>query len=543
MRVNGRAIARVRIALDKRYEFNHLDMNKLHDGENNVEIALYEHSLNTPPKKVIPYRLAKRRANVATGELLFEGGAGQAGNLFAREDNEDGHYVYGYAEYGVSNNIALRAGVANSEENATSKTVGINIGLSPTLNWDTEYWHNKYARRLETEMDYDNEKINLNYHFEYRDDNEAGKSQKHRFHAYIHPTARWNFSTTAYYENLAQGGDDKYFTATLNARLNDSLNAQLHRDRHNDYSYRLDWRPDNRYSLGLHGDKHQDELYAQYRLNQKTTIGGSVEKERGESDLFYHAYVEHDFNDKNHLYAGYSHYRAQNGYQIDWRYQVNRGLNFYLGYRKNDVSFNHFMDGVDDEPLDREYAYLRFSMDLSNTPGAGYQFKPHRYSNKGSVLADITFDADIPLDSEQIALQLNRHQVPAQKLANGKYLIENIPAGTYALSLDNKNLPIEYSTQTLPEVIIAVDKAATTVVPYQLQKTLGVSGKLSDGASSVTITAYHNGEKITSTESNDFGYYQLLGLVPAEYDIRAQGYRTQRVKLERNYLFEVDLEK
>lgn len=543
LRVNGRAIARVRIALDKRYEFKNLDLNQLHDNEYNVEIALYEYNLANQPLKVEPLYLGKRRANVGTGELLLEGGFGQLGNVLDKDRQQTNHhYAYAYAEYGLSNNIAVRLGLSDNGDLSTM--AGVNIGLSQSLNWDIAWWDNKAERRYRTWLEYSLNNFTLNYHFNYLDKDNGITEKRQSLYAYYRPADWLNFSLGAYRNRYSNKADEDYFTASVNARLTPQLNVQVNRDRDDQYSYRINWNAEQWNShFSFTGDEEKNGFYARYRLSKETDIGLDLARRHNSSQLFSQIYTTHDFNENNRLYLAYNHYRSQSGFQVDWRYRVNKGMNIYLGYRKNNVGLD-----IDDSIIsndnyvnDSSYAYLRFDMSLTKTPNSGLHFNPYNYTNNGAILADIRYDDDIPLNDEEIALQLNRYSVKAEKLANGKYLINNIKPGVYQLRLDDRNLPIEYNTNNLPKPMVKVANAATTVVPYHLRKSLGISGKVEHANANTVITVYQGDTAITKTRANSFGYYQLTGLKPGTYQIKADGYQTITVKLDKTYLFEVDL--
>lgn len=556
LRINSRPIARVRIGLDKRYEFRNLDASRLYDNEYNVEIALFEHNFSNQPLKVIPYRLAKRQSNVGTGELLVEAGMGQVGNVLDGEQHSNSdNYLYGYMEYGLHNNVGVRGGVAKNDK--TAGMVGLNVGLSQQANWDISYRHEHDRKQWQSLLSYQAKHFSANYQYDYqqnqqsnaaKNNNKTTEEQRHTLYLYYRPNDYLNASTNIYYNEYSDKADENYFTATLNVRPHQRLYGSISRDRDNEYSYRLNWQvPDNKTHIGIDGDKASNGLSIDHNLTAKTNIGAAWRHYRDDEADFYRAYVNYQWNEKNKLFANVNRRGQETGYELGWQSEINRGLSFSLGYQHN-RSVVGDVTNADNSPVfgqsptlaDNHYLYLQFNISLARTPGYGYRFDKRGYSNNGTIIADIQYDKDLAIDSDKMQLQLNGQGVRSEKIADGRYVIHGVRPGVYEMGLDNKNLPIEYSADNLDKATIKVEHAATTVVPYHLQKRLGLSGQLSQ-ATETTVTVSQNGKVVSTTQSNDFGYYQVLGLKPGVYQVSAKGHQSVTVTLENTFLFEVDL--
>ncbi len=559
LRINGRGIARVRVALDKRYEFKNLEVSQLRENKHQVEIALYEYESAGKPLKVIPYHLGRRQANVATGELLLEAGIGRLGNQFNKEtrsDNSDNNYHYAYGEYGLTNHIALRLGTSQSTERAT--VMGANIVLHQSLNWDVSALEYRDEKRYRSELAYERNKLALDYHYEYLQTDAGAKEHKHSLSGNFRPSERWNFYVNAEHNEYNDKPDEDYFSASVSAQLTPHLSARLSRDSDDEYSYGIDWDLSAWNSdINLSGDNDSNDISIGYSISEDTDIGLDVTKYYREYPTFRRLYAKHQFNEDNQFFASYSRRGSQSGFQLDWQYKVNKGIDVHVGYRKNNLTADISDDddntksNTDDSTGfyseagrgDSHYAYIGFEMNLSNT-SSGWYFSPYNSGGNGRILADITTDG-IPLNDSDIILKLDRHRVKAERLADGKYLIDNIKPGVYQLRLDDRNLPIEYSANDLPKPMVKVANAANTVVPYHLTKSLGVSGKIenynSNESNEVLVEVYQGDKKITEAWSNVFGYYQISGLKPATYQIKAKGYQTATVVLKETYLFEVNL--
>lgn len=549
LRINGRAVARVRIALDKQYEFKNIPLDRLYSAERNVEIALYEHNFANQPIKVIPYLLGERRSTVSTHELLVEVGGGQSGNVWDSDETQHGHYAYGYAEYGLHNNIAIRGGIDKHE--TVSSMLGVNIGLSQRTNWDIVYRRNETEKSYQSFLSYNNPKLSINHNFEYRESlvqaNHVDK--KHTLYFYYRPSDYLNFSSNIYHNRYSHQADEDDFTANANIRLTDQLYGSIYRNRDHYVGYRINWDiPSWRTKLSMTSDENQYGYYVDYQLTDKTSVGAAMLDAKDRDIQLYRGYIEHHFSDNHKLYASASYQDQQRGYEIGWYSKINKGLDVSLGYHKNQSLNRGFSDNSDtikniNEAFanDDSYVYLQFNLSLTRVPGEGFYWAQNHHHNKGSIVTEIDYDDEIPMNGDNVVLLLNNRPVSAKPLANNKYVINNVAAGVYELGLDNKDLPIEYSADGLPTATVKVANGATTVVPYHLEKRLGFSGQLINSEMITAINVYQNGELIKTVNSNPFGYYQVLGLPAGQYQVNAKGFAPINVVLDKEFVFEVDL--
>lgn len=562
LRLNGRGVARVRIGLDKHYEFTNLNLGQLYDAEYEIEVALYEHNFANEPIEIIPYTLGKRQSNVSTDELLFEAGIGLQGNVFKKKEQnkQKQTYRYAYAEYGLHNNIALRGGISKKKD--TAILLGINIGLSPTINWDIAYDKTSTHQNYQSFLSYSGKKIGANYQFQYRKSttNRTEIDKNHALYVYLRPFDAVNLGINAYHNenignnNTAPKNQETYFTANANIHFADNLYGNINRNRYGDMSYRLNWNlPEYRTNLSFSTDKYQHDIALDHQLSPDLRIGANWKHSKHQLGDWYKTYAEYQLSEKSKIFANVSHYRSNNGYQMGWQYSANNGLHISLGYQYNNNLTSHFstkateINNNDNRQQDEQhYLYLQFNLSLMHVPGSGYQFGQSYSNNNGRIIATIDRDQDLPIDNKDISLQLDGKSIQATQLSEGNYLIENLKPGIYQVGLDNKDLPIEYSAETLPRFNVKVANAATTVVPYYLEKRFGFSGKIqgiNENSQSVIVDIYQGNEKITNVQSNDFGYYQVLGLKAGNYTVKAKGYRDTTVKLTDSFLFEVDLKK
>lgn len=563
LRVNTNPVARVRIGTDKTYQFTNLNLNKLNEYKKTVEIALFEHSFSNQPIKVIPYRFNKRESNVATDELLTEVGVGMVGNaLDITKDSTDQTinndqstitsnqdkdlYTYAYAEYGLYNNMALRSGFTYSDQ--ISSLIGLNIGISPTINWDATYQNKATSHAYESLMSYAGKHVGATYQFRYqKNPNKLTKTSKsHALFLYLSPISVIDLSLNVHQnEKVDTKGKTKeaYVTAGTNIRLHKNLLASLNIDKNRNLQKKINWYlPKYHSKLFFNHDSKQYGININSEVLPNLLLGLEWQHYQQTKSEWLKAYSEFAINDNNKLFANASGQQEKRRYEFGWHHHRNNGVNLSVGYDYN-------IDNSLVKPDSRHHFYLQFNLPFIHIPQKGYHIQQYYgNNNRGAVIADIHYDESLFSDATNtnMVVKLNGKTTNARHLSDGKYLIENLKPGIYQLNLSNKNLPIEYSTDELPTVTIKVNKASTTVVPYHLEKRFGFSGKLygiQNSNQTITVDIYKGNKKITSTQSNAFGYYQVLGLKAGDYVIKAQGYKETQVTLKNGFLFEVDLNK
>jgi poly-gamma-glutamate capsule biosynthesis protein CapA/YwtB (metallophosphatase superfamily) len=142
--------------------------------------------------------------------------------------------------------------------------------------------------------------------------------------------------------------------------------------------------------------------------------------------------------------------------------------------------------------------------------------------------------------------ELDNQQVKASLLGtqatHSQYLISNIKAGDYTLTMDAENLPLEYSTGKLLTPRIRVSNYAPTSVPIQLEKSYGVSGKLADAKEGVVIDIYQGATLIQSVTTGSYGYFQTFGLAPNTYRLKAKGYEAVSIEVTDNFVMQLLLQ-
>lgn len=599
LRLDGRAVARVQISLDGRYEFLNLDVSQLNLIDNLVEVAIFAYPLARQPLEVRPIFLGKRRTNAATNELLVEAGIGRAGNAFNSNDNNDDTAAHIYAEYGLSNRLAIR-GSANTnlqnskdDDDSISWHTGVNYTPSAHSNIDLSYANTPTQDLWQAQVQYNLEKIWANYQYNLREydpvvTTSQGKQRDERHQLFLNyqPSSKTSINLNQYYEDIANNlNSDKYYAyAGINHRFNNTLNGGLNWDTRGDrYNYRLSWQDINshaydnrsgRNTVGLSGNNDGDTLSLRHQLNDQTSLGQSISYRHRHSDLLYQGDINHRFNGigfggdsasplstvSNLLSVGYSLYDNKVGWQADWQLIHQNSINFSLGYK------HKYVDSISTDRLDgllideggfirdnslptwtqNKYLYARLSFDMFKAPKQGLKLGNYPRQNLGSVIVDIAHPAEPQIGSEAMTFTLDNQKVDASLLGSSdtssQYLISNIRAGDYMLNMDAKDLPLEYSTGELPTPRIRVTNYAPTSVPFKLQKTYGISGKLANAKQDIEIGIYQSNQLIQSTTSGSFGYFQIFGLPSATYTLKSPGYQEQQVVIDDDFVMQIVLQ-
>ena len=640
LRINGRAIARVQIGLDGRYEFLNLDVSQLALTETLVEMAIFAYPLAQQPLEIRPIILGKRRTNAATDELIIETGIGRTGDFINSNNRYNSYNNFGdsdshtaahlYTEYGINNRLAVRGGVNNNlqnpqdYDNALSWHVGANFSPTPYTNTDLSYAHTPIEELWQAQFQYQRKKLLANYQYQARQFDESYLNaitpnalqtsqldeQRHQLLLNYQPSDKTNININQYYDDLTISNSDLngyHAYTSINHRFSDALNGSVNWNSRNDrYGYRLLWQDsyradrelnsltDNnqvynaeknkrflpwsylagiRDTVGLSGDNNSDTLSLRRQFNNRVGVGQSFSNLHGNSKWLYQGDVSYRFDQgfvkpdgtsgvrttDNLVNIGYSLYDGDIGWLADWQLTHRNGLSFSLGYKHRYVDaipsgrYNDFLldngligDGSLPAWTQNNYLYAKLSFDMFKAPKQNLKFGNYPRQTEGSVIVDIDHAADVPIDYENMRFELDNQPVRASLLTSepthSQYLIKDIKAGDYNLTMDSENLPLEYSAKELPTPRIRVSNYAPTSVPIKLEKTYGISGKLATAKEGLVIDIYQGDTLIQSVTTGSYGYFQAFGLAPGTYILKSEGYKTQSARIKDGFLMKIVLE-
>lgn len=489
------------------------------------------------------------------------------------------------------------------DNDSISWHAGANYSLSPYSNADISYANTPTQDLWQAQLQYQRKKVWANYQYQARqyDKTVANTSvqnkgsidrlsdRRHQLLLNYSPIDQTNISLNQYYDDLAikkPNSDDYYAYTSVNHRFNESLNAGVNWNSRDDrYGYRLTWQDgynlrakDNatqmagtRNTIGISGDNDSDTLSLRHQLDNWTSLGQSISRLHENNNILYQGDISHRFNASHVLHniglgstdssvnAGYSLYDGQVGWLVDWQLSTRKGIDFSLGYKHryvDAVPSSRYTDLINNGSFINErelpawtqnnYVFAKLSFDLFKAPKQGLKFGNYPRQSAGNVVVDINHHADSPIDHDSMRFELDNQEVKASLLASqptrSQYLISNIKAGDYTLTMDSKNLPLEYSTGALQTPRIRVSNYAPTSVPLQLEKSYGVSGRLTDAKEGVVVTIYQENKLVQRVTTGSYGYYQIFGLSPGTYTVQAKGYEAQKVDITNDFVMQVMLQ-
>lgn len=564
LRVEGRAVSRVLIGLDGRYEFLNLDVSRLDVQTMLVEVALYDYPQAGQPTKVERIFVGKRRSRSATGEWLMEAGVGRAGNWFddalQNSHTKDRLSSDIYGEYGLSNRVALKAGLGmvydDHDDPKSHHYLGMNLTPAKYTNVDLGYWHLPNQESFQGDVRYERHNFSANYALEHHRQSHQ-KTQRHSLYGHYRPTdaLTLNFS---HHEHHHQGGTQKDYRQThlsMDATLSPQLTAGAYWYSLDDrYGYRVHWHDKtNTNRLGVSGDHHSTQLSLWHQLKSDDTLGFAISHKHG-LPLLYQAFINHQRTDHQVFNAGVSVHRGQVGVQGAWQYRPRQGVSVSVGYQQRHISGLGGDDTWQDLWQDKHYFYAKVRFDFYKTHKQPLRVGSQSAEQQGGVVVNLLHPEGLLLEDNNIRFNLSaintdtpyQRTVSAsllgQRATNSQYLIKNLPSGDYQLSMDARHLPFEYMTDNLPKPTLRVDRYAPTQVDFVLQKTYGITGRLSDGRADVAVELWQNNQKITQITSDEWGDFQTFDLPNGAYEVRAEGYRPKQIQIEGDVLMNVALE-
>lgn len=494
---------------------------------------------------------------------------------------------------GVNTNLQTLS--VEDNDDSLSWHAGVNYSLSPYTNIDLSYADTPVQDLWQAQLQYQRDKLLAYYQYQARQYDRAVldialpnnrqieplNDQLHQLLINYSPSDRTNISLNQYYNDMAVESrlDDYYAYASVNHRFNDALNVGANWSSRDDrYGYRINWQDiyrdrnisdGTRNTLGLSGDNNSDTLSLRHQFNERTSLGQAVSVLHSDNRLLNQGDISYRFADldlwgadassigasaiDNLVSIGYSLFDGKVGWQADWQLTHRNGVNFSLGYKHryvDTIPSNRYDDLVNevsfiDERLlpawtQNNYLFAKLSFDMFKPPKQNLKFGQYPRRDAGSVIVDLNHSDNLPVVEQNMRFELDNKPVQANLLStqgnHSQYLISDVIAGDYTLTMDNKNLPLEYSSSELISPRIKVANYAPTTVPIKLEKTYGVSGKLATAKEGVVIEIYQRDELVKKVTTESYGYFQAFGLAPASYTLKAEGYKEQTVRIIDDFL-------
>lgn len=540
LRLNGRPIARVRIALDGRFLFKRLPVTQ--GNIDRVEVALFEYSLAAPPLEILDYSIASKPRAVSTGEWMFNGGTGKQGSSL--ENAAEGESTsYGSLRYGLSNFLTLEAATLQQEGSDSGWYTGIITSIGPHLsasigkanteslenygaelaaNWPSLSANFRGNRETEKENSSLTESQDLSARWKLKKNlsliargqrkTKAEETEKE----YLAAGFDWGISRHASLSVLPTG-DEQYDTRLSLRSMDYDANVQL-RATNDSHGIGINYAMSNALSLSWDYSEHSDQLRA--------ISAAATYRPRHNNDSVYSAQI--------------SQQAQQLGYSLGWRHRLSPRTQFNLSYYRN----------LEDESVLLEELQITDSESLAISIESELWFSRRGWrhngaktdSTHGAISARVLGADGAPLNSQDIKLQIEGASSTLKPGENGEQTLAGLAPGDYNLKLLTEGLPIEYESNS-SNFRVKVAAAATTTVEITLKAHFGVAGQLTHNGKPqpyTWISVWRDGESVADGKTDGYGYYQIAGLLPGGYELHYEDVRSH-FEIVDEYLFDIDM--
>ncbi len=226
------------------------------------------------------------------------------------------------------------------------------------------------------------------------------------------------------------------------------------------------------------------------------------------------------------------------GIFTEYRTQLMPGVYFDLRLRDADPQFDGGLS-----------AYARISMDFTVAKGS---FVPSNnrlaYNTAGTIAGTLITDDDCD-QLEHVSVLLNgaAYKVPVKACT---FYLDYVTPGLYKIMLDGEFMPIDMVPESKSHVI-KVAPSSVTHVEFAVKSEYSAMGQLrsanGQALSNVRLTLFNeDGEVMTETLTDPFGYYRVDGLTNGNYNISVVGIDGQKLaerafSIDGDFLFGVDI--
>lgn len=538
LRINDRPVSRIRIALDGRFLFKRLPITQ--GNTDLVEVALYNHSLAQPPSRTIDYTTASTPRAVSTGEVMLNAGIGTLGSTL-EDSAEGGSTSYGSLRYGLSNFLTLEAATQQQAKRADGWYLGFiaSLGSKIATSIGSAHTGSKDKHGAEIWSHWSNVKANYkgNQETDHRIDS---RSESHDL------SIHWQFNESV--SLIARGlvkstnkqTQEEYFSPGFNWKITPYSTLSL-QPSNNDYDARLSLRSSEvDANLQLRSSKNSYGLGANYAFNPALSLGGDYSMREKRPVISTALDYRPRHNNDSVYSAQLSRQDKKLGVSLGWHYRLSPRTQFNFNYYRQLKDNDALLEAVTLD--DKESLALSIESELWFSPRGWRVTSLRTDSTHGAVSARVLNSAGELLSNKDISLQIASTKSPLKPGANGEQHLAGLPPGDYDLELLAEGLPIEYEGNT-SDFRIHIAPAATTHVDIVLKAHYGVSGLLlvdAQPAAHTWVDVWQDDKKITQGKTDSYGYYQIAGLLPGQYELRHEK-TLKAFKLIDDYLFDVDI--
>lgn len=548
LRINHKSVARVRIGLNGRYEFSHIPESV--GGFNVTEIYLYERHLQQEPIAIIDYTRTLVSGILKKGEILARSGFGETGNTLYPDKLQPSDMAnFLHARYGLSDKWTFETTLQRSVNADTELLLTNKFTISSHWAGALSFANRNSHFGAQTEIIGVGEDWDLNFR------------GFHRSHAYLEE------STNRY---------DDYNLRTF-YRLNKSLSLglvgrYLKNEPQKEVQFILpaaNWRPNNNFFASATPNFDENyRLHANYHFTPHLQLTSEFEDEKYTQQLDYH------INDDMRLSIAHTQVQRENKYSsyalLDWRPNGNQYSLFHAGISLNNGESSGFLfswqrifaPGIEmhleyhnqyrlfEKNKDNHFLTANIVVDFARV---GNRFIPadnrNINSTRGGIVGAIKQPSGGTIPVDNISFRINGRRL-SQQQAGGYFHVNQLKSGTYKISIDESQLPIEYSAKHR-HYNVEVAASAFTEVNFEVVARYGIAGKVTSNndqaitGASVVLTS-KDGLSTYESTTNTFGFYRIDQIPPGDYTLTASqslGKTTpvRQVLITNDYLFGQDL--
>ena len=547
LKLDGNRVALVRIDLSGGYEFRNI----LHDQGDyrQIEIHLYEHNVAEKPVRVIDLTQNTVDQMLGTKQSLLRAGYGVEGVAF--NSTEDTFRPIGFVQYryGVTDKLTLQSAFQTNPDNSQSTMLGIRASLGPHWAFATDAGQRlkKHALRLGVSGRYDTVDhefkatyFESGYHTVFEN---ISDSYDIRYRGSWQRSSDLQFGIYARKYWKDNRVDNEYVLPGISGRLGSKWSYYARPDAEGAYRLGVEFRINDRHRLSFtHHETGRSSMVHSFYRNHWHTLQFGVEKNSQEYDdlrVYAQSYLYPFKNHRSHVQTNVTHSSKSIGGSIGWNAMVRPGIEFQIQYEHQN---NMLADESDVENiwLRTQFNFGKSHRKIVPTSNSAINF------NRGGISGSLVDSQGRRIKVADVKLRVNDRSLP-QLSSGGHYYISEMRPGTYTVSVDERNLPIEYKPEK-NSVTVEVRASAITNVDFTLNTKFGFAGRViySDGSQlpdTLLTIKDSSGKHIKSISTNSFGYYRVDELPAGEYLVALQSNPsvTAVVELRDDYLFNQNL--
>lgn len=548
LRINNIPVARVRIGLDGRYEFRNIP--ETVGGFSVTEIYLYERHLQQEPLEIIDYTRTLVSGMLAAGEILMRSGVGASGNAFYSSESQSSDTVsFLQTRYGVTDKWTLEGSLQRSldgdNELLLTNQLSFNSHWAGALSLASR--NNRFGAQAEITGLGENWQFRLRglHHADAYQQADKGSFNDYNLRTFYRLNKSFNVGLVGHYLRDEAQEDINFLLPSVDWRPNHKFFASATPNFDGNYRLHADYRmtPYLQFISEFEGEVYTQQL--DYYINDDALL--SIAHEYNQQDQNYSSYALLDWRPKSNqhelLQAGLSLNNGDStGFMLSWQRIFTPGLELRLEYHNQYRLFG--------ENKDNHFLFANLIVDFAHV---GKRFIPadNRYVNstRGGIVGAIKQPNGQSIPVDDITFKINGRQLNQQQ-AGGYFHINQLKSGTYQVSIDESNLPIEYSAKH-HHYNVEVASSAFTEVNFEVIAEYGIAGKVTSDddqaiVSAKVILTSEDGLSSYESTTNAFGFYRIDQIPPGNYILIASQNSgkttpTRQIKITNDYLFGQDL--